>query len=108
MTRITYDPEELMLEVNGHAGHGAIGEDIVCAGVSALSFALMGAATDRAEYMAHLYINEKDGVIRVRCYPDEEHRDLCREMFNTVMQGYEVLAETYPDNVTIEGGSYES
>ena len=32
--------EGMELEAHGHAGHGAIGHDIVCAGVSALLYSL--------------------------------------------------------------------
>ena len=104
MTTVRYYPDEHRLEIKGHAGADEAGKDIVCAATSSLTFALINAATDDPSYMAHVYICEKDAEIRVHCYPDPEHEQLCREMFRTVLHGYLALQEEYPDNIKIIGG----
>jgi uncharacterized protein YsxB (DUF464 family) len=40
MTRITYDRLELKVTIEGHANHDEIGKDIVCAGISSLTYTL--------------------------------------------------------------------
>ena len=103
MTRIEYDADELHMLIRGHAGSAPPGQDLVCAGVSTLSFALVNAALDRGElYNTHLYINDKDAEIGVRCYPDEEHEELCREMFRTILHGFAILKAESPDYIEIE------
>ena len=109
MTKVEYDPEEFRMEIRGHAGTAPPGQDLVCAAASTLSFALVNAALDRGEqYNTHLHLNKKDAVIGVRCYPDEEHEELCREMFRTILHGFALLREGNPDNIEIEiTGGYD-
>lgn len=67
MIRMKWGEEGIALEAIGHAEHGAIGHDIVCAGVSALLYGLSvylegeakGCPTgrfDRAESVGRLYL----------------------------------------------------
>lgn len=107
MTRITYEPEMFRVEVSGHAGFDEKGRDVVCAGISILTYTLLNAAASRPEYMAHLYINEGEGMIWMQCYPDEEHEAECREMLRTVLTGYEIAQKVYPDYIEITGGYEE-
>ena len=104
MTWVDYDPDELRMEIRGHAGGGDAGKDLICAAISTLTFSLMNAATDVQEYQTHLFMDEKNAVIRVECFPDQAHEDLCREMFRTVWRGYETIQEQFPDNITLTGG----
>ena len=105
MTRVSWDPEHIRLDLNGHAGFGEAGSDIVCAGISTLTFALIRAAAERPEFMPHIFMNEDEGQIWVQCYPDEEHEDACREMFRVVLAGLENLRDDFPDYIDI--GGYE-
>ena len=101
MTRVRYYPDEFHIHVEGHAGAGKPGEDIVCAGISTLGFTLIAAADD---YNMELFLNEADGVMDVRCSPSEETKEQCRTVFDTLAQGYELLAAKYPDNIKMVGG----
>lgn len=103
MTRVRYHPEEYHLSVEGHAGAGAYGEDVVCAGISVLSFTLIQAAE---EFNMHLYLNETDGSLDVRCYPDEEDEERCRFLFNVLADGFDMMAAKYPEYIKFTGGSY--
>lgn len=105
MIRVRYYPGEMRLRMDGHAGAGERGQDIVCAGASALMFTLIGAAEDVPEYGMHAQINEKEASVEVRCYPDDKHEKRCRYLFDTIALGLGMLAEKYPDNIVI-GGSY--
>lgn len=105
MTKIFYYPDEHRMEIRGHSGAAPAGSDIVCAAVSSLTFALMNAATEVPEWMTNVFIDNTGAVIRVQCYPDEEQEPVCREMFRTILAGFDNLAETYPDHVKLIGGS---
>lgn len=98
MIRIRYEPEIFSITIKGHAGAARPGQDIVCAGVSALTNALLGRAA--------LHNAQEDapggGVAFARCYPAPEDEPACREMLETVMEGFRAIAEIYPRFVTVE------
>lgn len=104
MTVIQYDPEEYYLTMDGHAGFREIGTDIVCAACSILMWTLVSAAEEE-EFHMHLWLNEDGGSADIRCYPDEESKEKCRYLFDTIFHGMEMVAEQYPQHVKI-GGSY--
>jgi uncharacterized protein YsxB (DUF464 family) len=102
MTTVTFDPDEFLVDIKGHAGAGEPGSDPVCAGISVLTFTLVNAAAEY--YEAHIYINDIDAEVRVRCYPDPEQERLCMEMLRTIMRGFELIHEEHPENIKIIGG----
>lgn len=103
MTRVDYDPEDFRMEIRGHAGAAPAGQDLVCAGISVLSFGLINAAMSVPEYNGHVMVSEGEAVIRVECSPEEEHEALCREMFRVIWCGFETIAESYPDYIQLTG-----
>ena len=48
--------------------------------------------------------NANDAEVRVQCYPSEEKEDICKAIFDTVFNGYQALAQSYPDHVKAIGG----
>lgn len=98
MIEIEYRPEQFSVTVKGHAGAAEPGHDIVCAGVSALVYALCTRGSGR--YRAQ---EEKDqaGFAFVRCWPRPGEEALCREMLETGMDGLRAIARTYPEYVTV-------
>lgn len=104
MTTVLYQPEEYRLRVDGHAGATEDGIDPVCAGASALAWALVEAATNRGEYYTALFIDEKKAVIDVRCRPKSEAQDKCRYMFEVILGGLMLIAEAFPENMQIKVG----
>ena len=52
--------DKVMLSVKGHAGYADKGEDIVCAGVSAIIFGLMNALDEK---IAKIKVDENDITI---------------------------------------------
>ena len=80
------------LTVQGHAGHGRRGQDIVCAAASALVYALAGVLQEK-EQLAR-------GVIR-EGYADITGAGDCEREFALVRCGLELLARQYPDRVEI-------
>ena len=89
------------LEVKGHAGYAPAGQDIVCAGASILTQALiwMAAEMDQAECTA------SDGPegprVVVTAHPGADPREDQRinGSFELAKTGLALLAERYPDNL---------
>ena len=97
MIRVNYlrEGDTHKLSVQGHAGWSQHGNDIVCAGVSAISFALLGylhnAGCDIAEAQAD------SGNLRVECSGD----NLVAGAFDMAMIGYLQIAKKYPQCVDV-------
>ena len=82
------------LEVEGHAGYGGQGPDIVCAAVSVLCCAL-GAAL-RGE--GPVAVERGPGYYRLKAHPATER---AWGMIDTAMTGFALLAGQYPGHVTL-------
>lgn len=85
---------ERRITVSGHAGYAPAGQDIVCAAVSALMYALAG------------YLEETGQAARSdirRGYADIEGAEGCGATFALVRCGMEQLAAAYPNCVEMTG-----
>ena len=85
---------ERRITVSGHAGHAPVGQDNVCAAVSALTYALAG------------YLEETGQAARSdirRGYADIEGAEGCGAAFALVRCGMEQLAAAYPGCVEMTG-----
>lgn len=103
MTRIEYSIESMYLHCKGHAGGGPAGQDIICAGVSALSMALLNQLNEE----------EEKGTIRSRwkMEPGEmtlkaevkapRHKKTIRDYFKVIIMGLQAMAENYPEHIDI-------
>lgn len=100
MTNIKYNPIDLSLTLKGHSGYAESGKDIVCAGISSLFFALHRSLHERG-FMSFADLNNPEGYAQIRAYPSAEERHTCVVMFETVVTGFELLAQNYPDYVNI-------
>lgn len=102
MTTVLYEPKRFHIRVEGHAGSAPKGEDLVCAGVSALGFTLLLAAGE-SDYNAEVETDADSGMIDVRCKPSGLWgRDHCTVMMETIAGGLELLADQYPDYMLYE------
>ena len=101
MTRITYDREELRLEMEGHAGAGPKGADPVCAALSMLMMTLAARMREREEETLPA-VSQAPGRFMICCRPEEGEAALCRESFDTVAAGLSLLAEREPEHVSVE------
>ena len=95
MITVTYEKKEneVKITIKGHAGYNP-GNDIVCAACSALFFTLMEEMNLTRREMA-LRIMEGDSFIQV-LEPDET-------AIRVIMNGYKMIADTYPEHVTVCG-----
>lgn len=99
MTHVFYDRAALSLSMEGHAGAGEAGGDLVCAALSALMMTLERRLQETGERTLPI-IARSPGFFAVRCSPEEDEA-LCRECFDTVAAGIAVLAENRPEHVTL-------
>lgn len=98
MTKIVYEVRhnEFEIDVMGHAGYAAAGNDIVCAAISILVQTLLQhlgkVAIDLAYKIdngsAHIWAQGTTAYIS----------------FRTIITGLEMLAEQYPEYVSLEEG----
>ena len=101
----SYAPDEFSLTVSGHAGYAAKGNDIVCAGVSALTAALF-VFTERNVSLADagLFIKRTaDGfaALTVAEIPDEKLRLQLAAVFSACISGLIEIEQQYPDYIKI-------
>ncbi len=90
MTRASFEREPNRLCLIGHAGYHA-GNDIVCAAISALVYALVGYLdSSGADYICDI----GDGAATVEC---ETHT----MAFETVLAGLRMIAAEYPENLQV-------
>ena len=87
MTRVCYEPKLPALEFRGHAGAGVRGQDPVCAALSILRFTLV-----EGEPGAQL----RAGEGRCRVSGGD------RASYALIAGGCRLLAENYPDCVSME------
>lgn len=84
------------LRVSGHAHFDEMGRDIVCAGVSAISYALMNYLEEHRKSFDRLQISAEAGHVEIVCKGKG-----IGIAFDVAMAGYQAIAQTYPDHVTV-------
>lgn len=99
MTRVWYSPGEYRLRAQGHAGSAKIGEDLICAGVSALMWALVDTAAGNDGYHSEVLIEPPEALMQVKCKPDAGQEGSCRTMYETIVNGIKVIADASPEHV---------
>ena len=104
MTTVFYDPDRLRLTVEGHAGYAPAGEDLVCAAVSVLCWTLISEAEAEERYHTETVADDKRAYIDVRCSPEGATAYACSYLFDIIVSGFALLAENYPEYISIKTG----
>lgn len=100
------DADWIGFKAEGHAGYAAAGEDIYCAGVSALTqTALLGLI----KHLCQKPVYEiKDGCLH--CFLPEdlslEDRQKANLILSTMEIGLRSMEEAYPQYVKVSGGGF--
>ena len=97
MIRAAFYARELRLTVEGHAGAGEPGHDLVCAAASTLVLTLAAALKRREVALETEVLTPGEAEVGV----DLDDMDLdtlaeCRLIFDTICGGLEFLSETWP------------
>ena len=110
MINIIFDTDKdtyrLSLIIKGHAYHGEAGQDIICASASILTYTIAEIASKmiKAGKIAEnsvIKLLEGDAFINMHCMGKEAYNELLGA-FNTIMTGYKLLAENYPQNIDVK------
>ena len=101
MIHIVFDPKNLELKIEGHAGADEKGKDIVCSAVSMLFYTL-AESLNRSEEMLkkHPIIKMEDGNGYIKCRPRDEFQGNIALIYWTILNGIGLLAEEYPEFVS--------
>lgn len=102
MIKVRYDFDNHEIRVSGHANMEEKGKDIVCASVSTLVYTLCRTLSDAQEQgiLEDLIVEAKSGKAHVKCVPKEDYEPNVDTIFMTIFNGFDALAESYPDYVS--------
>lgn len=93
----------LTVKITGHAESAEKGKDLICASASILFYTLVE-NVDRmqreSKCKAQIKALEGDAEVKVIASPD--YHDEVTKVINTIMVGYEILAEEYPEYLSID------
>ena len=106
MTEGYYNVEEMRLHLKGHAGAAPAGQDIVCAGISTLCFALINTLLEEQEagtMETDWNITQAPMEVSVRARPRTAHyRRRAQDYFRVIVMGLRAMEQEYPQNLRLE------
>lgn len=100
------------IKMSGHSNYAEAGKDIVCAGASMILYSLAKTLPDYSKYLEEepfIHIiegkdkDDNDAVEAcVVAIPKPQYAGYFSIMFTQALNGLQLLAEAYPDNVSVE------
>ena len=102
MIHVTYYRQYNRVTIEGHAGSGPEGHDLVCAGASAIALTLAGnvAYMEAHEAVRNVIIDIKEGNAEIQCTANRRYKDSVEQIFRAICVGFELLATKYPENIS--------
>jgi uncharacterized protein YsxB (DUF464 family) len=89
------------MELKGHAGYNP-GNDIVCAGISALAFALVGTLKN-IDGISFTRLQYQEGAaVEIEPFADPEVQAVVDAVFTTVLIGLKQIQKQYPENIQVK------
>lgn len=103
---IGFGDRSYTVSITGHAGYAPKGQDIVCAGVSALTSAFLESLillTDR-DYTDGVRIETGDGLFQcaIRRIKDEQTDDIVKTLVIMLDRGLGLIERQYPDYISLD------
>ena len=104
MIHVIYYRRYNRLTVEGHAGSGPEGHDLVCASVSALALTLAGnvAYMKAQDAVYNEILKLEEGNAEIQCTPYRRYRESVEQVFRAICVGFELLATKYPENISYD------
>ena len=101
MIHVTYYRQYNRVTIDGHAGTGPEGHDLVCAAVSALALTLAGNVSymEAQEAVYGVVTELKEGNAEIQCTPYRRYKDSVAQIYRAICVGFELLATKYPKNI---------
>lgn len=104
MTRIRMDWRTFTFTAEGHTGTGPHGQNILCAGISALTMAILNTLLEEQE-KRHAEVSwsmdEASGSIAIHAQPVNEYRTRIRDYFEVIMTGLRALEQHNGEHMRI-------
>jgi uncharacterized protein YsxB (DUF464 family) len=105
MIKVVYSRNSHRVTIEGHAGSGEVGHDLVCASASILAYTLASLmdSMDKGVQVRDVTVDldEEKGAL-ISCEPAEDYIHSVRLMFDTICAGFDLLAQEYPEYVSFE------
>lgn len=104
MIKVTYHRNYHRVTVEGHANSGEAGHDLVCAGVSALTYTLAANVAHMAD-SGQVRIESmvlSSGKAEISCKPVSRFKGTVGLVLQAVCVGFEILAHDYPQYIRYE------
>lgn len=102
MINVTFNSKTYTLDITGHAEHDEKGKDIVCAAISTLFYTLAESLYEMKDLCDELDIDDTDGNGHIECKPKAEYEANISLMYWTILNGFELVAKNYQNNVKFE------
>ena len=100
---ITVTIKEGEITIDGHAGYAPIGQDIVCAAISALTETFLASVRIYTTDKINSVISAGNAVIRYKDLSADS-----RLLMKSFLLGVTEIAIAYPDNVKVIGASIDT
>ena len=102
MTEIVYERDRHRVEIKGHTAYKTLGQDVLCAGVSALAFTLAErvSAMSAAGQVEDATVYLEPGSTQISCEAYEGTENVITLIFDTICAGCEILAINAPEYVS--------
>ena len=102
MIQVIYHKQYNRVTVEGHAGSGPEGHDLVCASVSALALTLAGNVSymEAQEAVYGVTMKMEEGDAEIQCSAYRRYKDSTAQIYRAICVGFELLATKYPDNIS--------
>lgn len=90
--------------LSGHANSGPYGYDLVCAGVSAISFGAINAVFELSDVKLHVAQGEDGGFLEVVVpkHISEEEREKVNLIFNAMIISLQTIESSYREHIFIK------
>ena len=104
MIHVTYYRQYNRVTVEGHAGSGPEGHDLVCASASALALTLAGNVSymESQDAVYGVIIKLEEGNAEIQCTPYRRYKDSTAQILRAICVGFELLSTKYPENISYE------
>ena len=102
MIQAVYHRKFHRLTIEGHAGSGEYGHDIVCSAASILAYTLANAVLNMAEcgQVRDPKVELEVGNGEVSCRTIHKYEAPVTLIFDTLCAGFEFLAQQHPENIS--------